>query len=216
MLISPTEPTVFSDQIPDSKVSMLSEKYGCDFLMLAKTVRVGVQRKQFPNDLLSSLADGRLYDQIRKMGELDQASLILEGYGQWTADGTLMHLTNFTRRQLHGLILSLSFEFGIQVFQVRDMAETVELLINMERWIHKPAHTSLLRRPSAEKDSWSQKSDRMNGIHLIQSFGGIGPTIAANIYDHYGKVPMTWDEGIDLTDVKGVGKEKAKQMREAL
>jgi len=213
MLISPTEPDPIKAL---GKVSSLSEKYGSDILMVVKDVRIGVQRKLFPNDLLASLADGRLYDQIRKMSNLNHAVLILEGFGQWTADGVLMHLTTFTRDQLHGLMMSLSFEFGIQVFQVRDMGETAQLLTNMEKWLQKPDHTSLLRRPGPSKDSWNEKSERMNGIHLLQSFSGIGPKIAAAIYDHYGRVPMGWDEEVVFTDVAGVGKEKARQLEEAL
>ena len=214
MLISPTEPQPLKDI---GKVSSLSEKYGSDILMLIKDVRVGVQRKKFPEDLMASLADGRLYDQIRKMVELNHAVVVLEGFGQWTTDGVLMHPRyTFTRDQLHGLMMSLSFEFGIQVFQVRDMTETIRLLHNLEKWLHKPSHTSLLRRPGPSKDSWNEKSERMNGIHLIQSFPGVGPTLAARIYDHYGRVPMAWDEGIDFTDVSGIGKEKAKQMMETM
>jgi len=213
MLISPTEPAIFHEL---GKVSSLSEKYGSDFLILAKTVRIGIQRKVFPNDLLASLADGRLYDQIRKMVELNHAILILEGHGQWTADGILMHNVTFNRDQLHGLMMSLSFEFGIQVFQVRNTDETIRFLTNLEKWVHKPAHTSLLRRPGPPKDSWNQKSERMNGIHLLQSFPGVGPTIAGRIYDHYERVPMSWDDDVNLEDVPGVGKEKARQMKEAL
>jgi len=56
----------------------------------------------------------------------------------------------------------------------------------------------------------------MNGIHLLQSFPGVGPTIAGRIYDHYERVPMSWDDDVHLEDVPGVGKEKANQMREAL
>lgn len=213
MLISPTEPQPIRDI---GTTSILTEKYGSDILMLVKDMRVGVQRKKFPEDLMASLADGRLYDQIRKMAELNHAVVILEGHGQWTTEGVLMGQYAFTIDQLHGLIMSLSFEFGIQVFQVRDMTETIRLLENMERWIHKPAHTSLLRRPGPSKDSWGQKSARLNGIHLLQSFPGVGPTIAARIYDHFGRVPMTWDEGVDFTKVPGVGKEKARQLEEAL
>ena len=213
VLISPTEPAVFRDL---GKVSSLSEKYGSDFLMLAKTARIGIQRKQFPNDLIASLADGRLYDQIRKMNDLTHAVIILEGYGQWTHDGQLVSPNViFTRDQLHGLMMSMSFEFGIQVFQVRNIDETIQLLTNLEKWIHKPAHLSLLRRPGPSRDSWNRKSERMNGIHLLQSFPGVGPTIAGRIYDFYGRVPMSWDD-VDFTDVPGVGKEKARQMREAL
>lgn len=213
MLISPTEPQPIRDL---GKSSILTEKYGADILMLVKNIRVGVQRKLFPDDLLASLADGRLYDQVRKMNQLHHAVLILEGHGQWTTDGILMSKYTFTQTQLHGLELSLAFEFGIQVFQTRDMRETIDLLTNMERWLHKPAHTSLLRRPGPSKDSWGQKTARLNGIHLLQSFPGVGPTIAARIYDHFGRVPLAWEEGVDFTEVPGVGKEKAKSLKEAL
>ena len=117
MLISPTEPTPLKAL---GKVSSLSEKYGADILMLVKDIRVGVQRKLFPNDLMASLADGRLYDQIRKMSELNHAVVVLEGRGEWTTEGVLMHPRyTFTQQQLHGLMMSLAFEFGIQVFQAR-------------------------------------------------------------------------------------------------
>ena len=187
--------------------------------MLAKTARIGIQRKQFPNDLIASLADGRLYDQIRKMNDLTHAVIILEGYGQWTHDGQLVSPNvTFTRDQLHGLMMSMSFEFGIQVFQVRNIDETIQLLTNLEKWIHKPAHLSLLRRPGPSRDSWNQKSERMNGIHLLQSFPGVGPVAAGRIYDFFGKVPLVWNvDGPEaFVAIPGIGKVKAGQLWEGL
>ena len=210
MLISPTEPAVFRDL---GNTSSLPEKYGCDFLIQGKRGRLGVQRKKFPSDLLSSLADGRLYSQIHMMADLTERVVILEGYGRWNADGTLMDIAHFTRTQLNGLIFSLSFEFDVQVLQVRDVGEMKRVLGDLERWWKKPSHMSLRSRPGPRKDSWGRLGNKEYGMHLLMSFPGVGPELAGRIYDHFGGVPIEWGVTMEeLMKVPGVGKGKAEKM----
>ena len=83
MLASPTEPKQLRDL---GTTSSIPENHGADFLIVAQKRRIGVQRKQFPGDLLASLNDGRLYNQIPHLSELDHALLIVEGHGRWTDD----------------------------------------------------------------------------------------------------------------------------------
>lgn len=215
MLVSSTEPFNFKTL---GKSSTLPEKYGCDFLIVARGLRTGVQRKKFPNDLLASLSDGRLYQQVHQMVALDRAVIVLEGYGKWTMDGELMDFQQFTKRQLYSLIASLAFEFGIEVLMVRDMRETIEFLESLESWAKKEKHQSLRSRPGPAKDSWGQVGIREVGIHLLQSFPGMGPELAGRVYDHFQGVPLSWDfNGADkLTEVQGIGKAKAESIYMAL
>src|SRR3972149_9392922 len=84
MLCSPTEPPRLK---AIGTVSPIPERYGCDFLIITKQTRIGIQRKQFPEDLLASLADGRLYEQLRALRGLDRALFIIEGHGSRAAGG---------------------------------------------------------------------------------------------------------------------------------
>ena len=59
---------------------------------------------------------------------------------------------------------------------------------------------------------WGNRNDRDFGIHLIQSFDGIGPGVAGAIFDKFG-VPLKWTINLDdLESVPGVGKKRAAKM----
>lgn len=217
MLVSSTEPFPFKHL---GKSSTVPERYGCDFLIVAGKAKTGVQRKKFPEDLMSSLADGRLYEQVLAMNQLDRAVIVFEGFGKWTEDGELMasYGARFTKRQMYGLIASLAFEFGIEVIILKGMNDTIEFLEVLEDWAKKEKHQSLKNRPGPNKDSWGRIGLREVGIHLLQSFPGVGPELAARVYDHFQGVPMQWEfDGPErLMEIPGIGKEKAKSVYQAL
>lgn len=215
MLVSSTEPFNFKSL---GKSSTIPEKYGCDFLIVARGQRTGVQRKKFPADLMASLSDGRLYNQVHQMAVLDRAVIVLEGYGKWTMDGELIDFAQFTKRQLYSLIASLAFEFGIEVLIVRDMKETIEFLESLESWAKKDKHQSLRNRPGPTKNSWGQVGIREVGMHLLQSFPGVGAELAGRIYDTFKGVPLAWEfNGPEhLMMVPGIGKQKAESIYGAL
>lgn len=217
MLVSSTEPFVFKAL---GTSSTTPERYGVDFLIIKGKAKTGVQRKKFPEDLMASLADGRLYEQVHLMGKLDRAIIILEGYGKWTSDGELIDswAQRFTKDQLYGLLMSLAFEFGIEVLILRNMTETQEFLIALESWAGKERHTSLRVRPGPSKDSWGRIGVKEYGMHLLQSFPGVGPELASRIWDHFGGVPIKWeiDGPEDLSAIHGIGKQKAAQIYQML
>ena len=215
MLISPTEPYKIKEV---GTVSSIPERNGCDMMIIKRGKRTGIQRKEFPSDLLASLSDGRLYKQLHQMEALDRAMLVIEGYGRWTSDGELMDIRAFNKAQLHGLIFTCAFEFGVEVFQVRDMGQTIELLNHLDVWAGKKSHTSMRRRPGPAKDSWGKLGNKSYALHFLQSFPDVGPELAERIIEHFGRVPVRWEiEGPeDLMLVKGIGKIKAQKIWEVL
>ncbi len=216
MLISPTEPQRLREL---GTTSSAPEKHGADFLIMGKTYRIGVQRKQFPGDLLASLADGRLYSQLPYLSELEQAVVLIEGYGSWTEDGELIGLNDFhkfTLGQMYALFSTIMFEFGIPVYQVKNIAATEDFLITLEGWASKTKHSSLKTRPGPTGSSWGT-SERHFAQHIIQGFPGVGPELAERIINHFDGVPLAWTATImELMEVPGIGKKKAIAIIESL
>lgn len=213
MKISPTEPRPFN-QLGDS--SSLPEKHGVDFFWVALGKTWGVQRKRFPDDFLASLSDGRLNKELGQMKSLDHPIVLLEGLGNWTDDGWLLD-QKFHKGQLDGWVLSCFFEHGIPVVQVRSERDALFFLDRVEAWSMRRSHWSLTRRPKPKGDMWGRKGNREFGLHVLQSFEGIGPAAAEAIYNHFGHVPLQWTvTEKDLMEVDGIGKGKAKTLMESL
>lgn len=202
-------------------VGGVPELYGADILVVNKEIRIGVQRKKFPEDFLGSLADGRLHTQLQMLQELERSVVLLEGFGKWSVDGVLMaekYFQNFTKKQLHGLMLSIEWEYDTRVMQVRDLGETRQWLIHLDEWSAKDRHDSLRVRPGPPRSAWGTRDNRSYALHVLQSFPGVGVELAGRIFDHFGGLPLSWDvEGYkDLMAVPGIGKEKAMKMWNAL
>jgi ERCC4-type nuclease len=201
------------------KVSAKPERYGADFLIRGNGKLMGVQRKLFPDDLVASLNDGRLYEQIHKMQGLDYAIYLMEGFGKWSHDGFLIDHNSkavFTIQQIRGLMFSLRFEYGMFVVQTKDMRDTAETLMDLEHWLRKAKHDSLKRRPGPKRDGWGKVSSRDFSLHLLQSFEGVGPDLAGKIFDHFGRLPFAWDISPEqLREVPFVGPKTVERLFDA-
>ena len=190
--------------------SPLPESYGCDFLITCPVGLVGVQRKEI-HDLIASRGDGRLARELAQMKQLDIAILLIEGKLRWTTDGVLStSRSKWTRSQHYGMVFSIQ-SGGVWVNSSESLTESREYLFALNSWMTKEKHAGIMTRPKPST-LWGTKTDRDWGIHVIQSFDGIGPGVAGNIFDMYG-LPIRWTIGKDdLERVPGVGKKRAEKM----
>jgi ERCC4-type nuclease len=214
LLISPTEPNPIRDL---GTISSKPERYGVDVLWFARRLKFGVQRKRFPDDFIASLHDGRLERELGQMQALDGRWLLIEGYGMWTV-GDLLLEQPFSKQALFGLIASFATEFGVTAIRVKDITETATAVRSLEAWTKKDEHRSLVQRPGPKKDKWGQRTSKAWGLHLLQSFPGIGPKQAERIWEKYKGVPLRWEVSgpKELMEIEGIGKVKAQQLWEAL
>lgn len=174
---------------------------------------MGIQRKEV-KDLLQSINDGRLAKEVAQMTSspiLTQSVLIIEGRLDWTLDGrsTLPH-TNVTRAGLRNLITSIQLR-SIIVQYTDSASDTAELIRGLSGYFNR-SHHSLDTRPNPTSP-WGRTTNKGFGVHLIQSFPGIGPELATRIYEHFNGVPLAWtvDEAA-LIKVPGLGKKRAAQL----
>jgi ERCC4-type nuclease len=208
ILVSPAEPACLR---AIGASHSLPESYGVDFLAAIPGGRLaGIQRKEFPGDLLSSIDDGRLALDLIKMQSLDYRILLLEGRGQWTSEGGLLDShKRFTRGRLMSLTLSCQLEHGCAVVTVEDQDQTIVAVPEIFRWLARAPHDSLRTRPKCPNPFLGGGS-KLWQSWLMQAFPRCGPAIADRVVDHFGMAPLGWicSRG-DLTQVPGVGKKLA-------
>ena len=203
MLISPTEPRQFRSL---GTYSIVPEKYGVDFLIPSPLFgRVGVQRKEI-SDLVASIQDGRVEREIWQQRDLSQAIWLIEGRVEWNVDGLLLSSATrqrYTRAMHLGVLLSLQ-SYGCWMLNSQSLPDSIALLSSLNKWLMKEKHTSLLRRPAMARQVQGDLVDER--IHIMQGFPKVGYERAKRIVEHCGgRLPFGMRDGVDLTDVPGVG-----------
>lgn len=214
ILVSPTEPRHVREL---GKVSSAPENYGCDVLLTSRQGKLGIQRKRFPTDLLASLEDGRIADQLVKMAEIP-AAVVLVGYPAWTRDGELVFDSysqrKWTFESIWGAVASMSLEAGVATYWVRDEGEFVDLVHVLDAW-RKRKHHSTTRTKSRPKAKGWGVSERVRQAHFLQGLPSVGPELAERIVGRFGGVPMRWTVTRDqMMEVHGVGVVKAERLEE--
>lgn len=215
ILVSPTEPLHVRAL---GKVSSSPENSGCDVLLVSRRQKLGIQRKRFPEDLVASLEDGRLSDQLTKMASLDRACVILVGFPRWTGDGDLVW-KNWSGRtwrfeSIWGAVASMALEAKVGTFWVRDETEFAKLVLTLEGWNGREKHTTTSTRSRPKAKGWGL-SRQVQQAHFLQGLPTVGPELAERVVEHFGGIPMRWTvtEG-EMMGVHGVGKAKVTKMGE--
>jgi ERCC4-type nuclease len=212
LLIAPTEPPQLKTL---GKVSSTPERWGCDVLGWVGGRKVGVQRKRW-DDLMASVADGRLAKEVQQMGRGVEGLLVVEGQVKWGPDGHMVSGfkgtgRDWTRQGWEALLWSVQ-DAGVKVVAARDLDETVERVRWWYAWASKP-HTVLRTRGGKPASVWGTPRDREWGAWLLQGFEGIGVELATRIVDRFGGVPLRWTvTREELLTVEGLGKKKVDRL----
>lgn len=218
IIVAPTERHPAMQAIAH-KISLLPEQYGCDAAWRAHGQWWGVQRKEI-KDFIASIMDGRLGKELAQMkGHIALPLVVIEGKVLWSSDGLLMHSSYgqpVTRQAFHGMLFSITLK-GCNVLFTQNTNETAELIRHLAEWSQKETHNSLDRRPGPDQASmYGKATNRDWALHMLQGFPGIGAGVAADIIDHFGKVPLQWTVTIpQLLAIPGIGKVRAKALIEA-
>lgn len=216
MLVSPAENNILRDL---GRVSSVPERHGADFIIASKDMGpVGVQRKAVA-DLIASVRDGRLQKEVAQLKTLGLGVFVIEGKVQWTVDGLLLSDSTWTQAHHLGVLWSLNLD-GFWTMSTSDIVETRSWLLMFTKWLSVPSsqHRSIRTRPGPlGKTMWGKADNRDWGVHLLQSFEGIGYELACRIWDHFDGLPLRWNVDADeLSKVAGIGKVRAARLIGAL
>ncbi len=166
--------------------------------------RMAVERKRAV-DFLDSLVKKRLFDQIGRLADAyPKPILIIEGGGLFSR--------NIGARAIYGAMASIITDYGLSIVTAMDVEETASILYAMASREQIKVRREISLR--GNKPSLSMKEKQR---YVIEGLPFISAVSAKKLLDYFGSVKRVTNatEG-ELCEVEGIGKKKAKLIREVI
>ena len=163
-----------------------------------------VERKSI-RDLISSIFDGRLFDQCNRLREHFQHPVIL-------MEGNVDEIEEFTENPLvfYGAISSIALDFKIPVLPTPNATHTAKLLVSMS------SRKDATKGPFLKKIKKSSDLQRQQ-LSVLCSLPGVGEKLATRMLEKFGTpLRVLGASSVELSKVEGLGKERAKKIKEML
>jgi len=172
-----------------------------DYIVAPET---GVERKTI-SDLVSSIFDGRLFDQCNRLKEHYQFPILL-------IEGNIDEIEELTENSLvfYGAISSIALDFKIPVIHTPNASHTVKLLMSM------------CSRKDASKGPFIKKIRKSNDVQkqqlsILCSLPGVGEKTAIRMLEKFGTPLMVLSSSTtELSKVNGLGEARAKNIKKVL
>jgi len=172
-----------------------------DYIVAPETV---VERKSL-HDLVSSVFDGRLFEQCSKLKEHFQFPILL-------VEGNVDEIEEITENPLifYGAISSVALDFKIPIIHTPNATHTAQLLVSM------CSKKELPKGPFLKK---IRKSDDLQKQQLtaLSSLPGIGEKLAIRMLEKFGSPLRVLNAtSPELAKVQGLGEARAKKIKKML
>lgn len=169
-----------------------------DYIVAPETV---VERKSI-KDLISSVFDGRLFDQCNRLKENFQFPIIL-------MEGNMDEINEITENPLifYGAVSSIALDFKIPVIATPSADHTAKLLV------------SLCSRKDLPKGPFLKKIKKSNDIQkqqlvALSSLPGVGEKLAIRMLEKFGSPSKVFNaSSTELAKVQGLGNARAKKSK---
>nr|AIE98615.1 ERCC4 domain-containing protein (XPF) [uncultured marine thaumarchaeote KM3_06_B06] len=169
-----------------------------DYIVAHETV---VERKTI-SDLVSSIFDGRLFDQCNRLKEHYQFPILL-------IEGNIDEIEELTENSLvfYGAISSIAIDFKIPVIHTPNASHTSKLLVSM------------CSRKDASKGPFIKKIRKSNDIQkqqlsMLCSLPGVGEKTAIRMLEKFGTPLKVLSSSVtELSKVSGLGEARAKNIK---
>ena len=172
-----------------------------DYIVAPETV---VERKTI-SDLISSIFDGRLFDQCNRLKEHYQFPILL-------IEGNIDEIEELTENSLvfYGAISSIAIDFKIPVIHTPNASHTSKLLVSM------------CSRKDASKGPFIKKIRKSNDVQkqqlsMLCSLPGVGEKTAIRMLEKFGTpLRVLSSSTTELSKVSGLGEVRAKNIKKIL
>ena len=172
-----------------------------DYIVAPETI---VERKSI-SDLVSSIFDGRLFDQCNKLKEHFQFPIIL-------IEGDMDKIEELTENPFvfYGAVSSVAIDFKIPIISTPNASHTAKLLVSM------CSRKDTTRGPFIKK---IRKSDNLQSqqLSVLCSLPGVGEKTAIRMLEKFGTPLMVFSASvIELSKISGLGEARAKKIKKML
>ena len=172
-----------------------------DYIVAPETV---VERKNI-HDLISSIFDGRLFDQCSRLKDHFQHPIIL-------IEGNVDQIEEITENPLifYGAISSIAIDYKIPIVPTPNASHTAKLLVSM------------CSRKEVPKGPFLKKIRKSNDLQKQQlsslcSLPGIGEKLAIRMLEKFGSPLQVFTaSSTELSKVEGLGQSRANKIRKML
>jgi len=172
-----------------------------DYIVGPETV---VERKSI-QDLLSSVFDGRLFDQCSRLREHFRHPVIL-------MEGNVDEIEDLTENPLilYGALSTVALDFQIPIIPTPSAEHTAKLLVSM------CSKRKSARGPFIKKIRKSADLQRQQ-LSLLASLPGVGEKLAVRMLERFGTPRGVMESTLaELARVEGLGGKRAEKIRKML
>lgn len=163
-----------------------------------------VERKSM-KDFISSLFDGRLFNQIEQISSSYSNAFII-------VEGNLNEVEEYLRnpKAVYCAIASLLINYRIKLVNVLSEKETALFLYCLVNTSTRKERGYLIKH-AKKKGFFDQQ------IYLISSLPGVGPKLAVNLLNHFGSPKNVFLASVEeLSKVPGIGLKRARRLRDLI
>ena len=172
-----------------------------DYIVAPETI---VERKSI-RDLVSSVFDGRLFDQCNRLKEHYQFPIIL-------MEGNVDEINEITENPLifYGAVSTIALDFKIPIIPTPSADHTAKLLV------------SLCSRKETPKGPFLKKIKKSNNVQkqqltALSSLPGVGEKLSIRMLKKFGSPLRVFNANLaELTKVEGLGAARAKKIKNML
>lgn len=172
-----------------------------DYIVAPETV---IERKSI-QDLMSSIFDGRLFDQCSRLKENFQHPIIL-------MEGNVDDIEVITENPMifYGAMSTVAIDFKIPIIPTPNATHTAKLLVSM------CSRKELPKGPFLKKIRKSEDIQRQQLLTLT-SLPGIGEKLATRMLEKFGTpLNVLNATSADLSKVEGLGESRAQKIKKML
>lgn len=172
-----------------------------DYIVAPETI---VERKSV-SDLISSIFDGRLFDQCNRLKEHFTHPIIL-------MEGNVEEIEQIVENPLvfYGALSAVAIDFKIPIIPTPSATHTAKMLVSM------CSRKDTLRGPFLKKIKKSDDVYRQQ-LSVLCSLPGIGEKLATRMLTKFGSPTKTLNASLaDLAKIEGLGEARAKKIKQML
>ena len=182
------------------KVEMMNLPVG-DYIVASETV---VERKSV-SDFISSVFDGRLFDQCNRLKEHFEYPTIIIEVNVDEIDKIIENPLVF-----YGAMSSVVLDFKIPVIPTPNASHTAKLLISM------CARQGTIKGPFLKKIRKSGDLQQQQ-LSILCSLPGVGEKLASRMLEKFGSPSSSMNaSSIELSKINGMGEARAQKIRKIL